>query len=113
MLETLLGSVTITRCRERDSAESCRMRVISLTPIEKLCQLRAELPVVLMVRLLVPRPVIPAMPTPPEGPLGLAAACWLETENAAATEAAMNVLRRLVRLVFFIITPRTTAGILG
>src|SRR5262245_27993584 len=71
-------------------------RVISLTPIEKPCQLMIVLAVLVMVRVLpeVAKVALPELTLPP---VGLAALCVAATPKYAATESAISLGLRLSR----------------
>ena len=77
-----------TRLRTAEPAELCRNLVISLTPIEKLCQLMMALAVFVIVSVL-PEAVIVAPPELTEPPVGLAKLWLAERLKQAATESAI------------------------
>src|SRR5262249_44697829 len=78
----------VTRLSTAEEAEGCTNRVISLTPIEKLCQLMIGLALLVTVRVL-PEVAKLALPgTDGVPPVGLAATCVEENVKQAATDSA-------------------------
>src|SRR2546428_14046064 len=91
-----------TRLSTAEDREDCRNCVISLTPIEKLCQLMMALALLVIVRVL-PELAKVALPELTVPPVGLARLCPLERPKQAATESGISLglksprCRRLAR----------------
>src|SRR5882672_9595962 len=83
-----------TRFNTAEEFEDCRKRVISLGPIEKLCQLMIALAELVIVSVL-PEPPKLALPEATVPPVGLARLCVADTPKHAATD---SVLRRVGQL---------------
>src|SRR5262249_26338288 len=78
-----------TRFRTAEEFEDCIKRVISLTSMEKLCQLMIVLAVLVIVRVL-PELENVALPAPTVPPVGLARVCVADTPKQAATDSAIS-----------------------
>src|SRR5258706_95646 len=90
---TLCGMTPLeptTRLSTAELAEDWTKRVISLTPIEKLCQLMMALALFVIVSVLpeVAKLALPELTVPP---VGLARLCAEETPKQAATESASSL----------------------
>ena len=90
---TLCGIVPLaptTRFRTADDPDVCRKRVISLTPMEKFCQLMMALAEFVIVSVL-PELAKLALPETTVPPVGLARACAAERLKQAATDSAITL----------------------
>src|SRR5499427_494784 len=81
--------VPTTRFNTAEELLDCRNRVISLDPMEKLCQLMIVLAVLVIVRVL-PEVAKPALPEATVPPVGLARLCVADTPKQAATDRAIS-----------------------
>src|SRR6266446_9845642 len=79
-----------TRLSTAEDPEDCRNRVISLTPIEKLCQLMMALALLVIVNVL-PELAKLALPELTVPPVGLARLCPVERLKQAATDSAISL----------------------
>src|SRR6266481_9593909 len=90
---TLCGMTPLeptTRLSTAEVAEDWTKRVISLTPIEKLCQLMMALALFVTVSVL-PELAKLALPELTEPPVGLARLCPVERLKQAATDSAISL----------------------